>query len=185
MTSCQTLTNLSTPEYEIKEINNENYHELNGQYNTTEDTVFGEITHVTHGSYTAVDKYHVNDTTLHDRLFDLIATNTKYVPFLDSLTIDVNFISSRKCIVSGHYNSKQFFKRKLKGEIKGNYFYVKPKFLLFPIPFCYLHRMKRTRIGKTKNNDLIVDQAVHMWFWPMIMAESRKGCVTSIYKRKE
>jgi hypothetical protein len=176
LSSCKSLKNLSPQDYEIQGIDKENYSLLNGTYKNVQDTVFGEIVHMPGRGINE------NDLKLNDRLFLFVPEYGYY----DSLDVKIDFVSKRKCVVSGLYQSDLIFSKKLRGKIKKGYFYVSPKFLIVPFfPIAYVHRFKRIRIGKTNSNNLVIDHTERMWAFALIAGALEKGRVTSIYEQIE
>lgn len=173
LSSCQSLKNLSPTEFQIQEIEKNNFSTLNGQYKNVQDTVFGQIVHLPGRGLNE------NDKKLNDRLFLFVP---KY-GYNESSSVKLEFESNRKCTVIGLYNSQILFEKKLKGKFKSGYFYVRPKFYLIPFfPLYYVHRFKRIRIGKTISNDLVIDHTEKMWGFALFAGGEDKGRVTSIYK---
>ena len=174
--SCQPLKKLSPQQYKIQEINKDNYSSLNGTYNNIQDTIFGQIVHMPGRGYSE------NDLKLIDRLFLIVPEYGYY----DSLDVNFDFVSNRKCIISGLYQSELIFSKKLKGRVKDGYFYVRPKFYIIPLfPVAYVHRFKRVRIGKTTTNNLVIDHTERMGSFALFAGASEKGRVTSIYHQME
>lgn len=174
LASCKPLKNLSPADYEAQEITKNNYEQLNGEYKNIQDTVFGQIIHLPGNGLNE------NNKTLNNRLF-LMA---KY-GYLDSLDIKLHFVSKRKCVLSGIYQSDVLFSKKIRGKIKKGYFYVRPKFYIVPFfPLFYIHRFKRVRITTTKTNHLVVDHTERTWGFALFAGGLDKGRVTAIYEKK-
>lgn len=169
---CSPLQNLSPADYSVDRISKKDYQVFNGTYNNRQDTVFGKIVHI---PYRGIDE---NNLSLADRLYIFFPDQA----YGEGVTMKFEFISKNKAIVSAYQNGEAIFTKNLRGRIKKNYFYVRPRLFFVPFfPVVYVHDFERVRIGKIEN-DIIVDHTIKMWGFALFAGGSDSGLTTSIYK---
>ncbi len=174
-TGCQPLKNMSSNDYLIDNLQKNDFVKLNGIYQNSQDTVFGQIVHM---PYRGINE---NIRNLIDRLFIFYPDKA----YESNVTVKFEFISKRQANVSAYQNGQIFLTKKIGGKFKNGYFYVKPKMFLIPFfPVLYVHNFERVRIGKVEN-DIVVDHTIKMWGFALFAGGSDSGRSTSIYKTEK
>jgi len=174
-TGCQPLKNMSSNDYLIDNLQNNDFVKLNGTYKNSQDTVFGKIAHM---PYRGINE---NNRNLLDRFFIFFPDKA----YENDVTVKFEFISKRQANVCAYQNGQIFLSKKIRGKFKNGYFYVKPKIFLIPFfPILYVHNFERVRIGKFEN-DIVVDHTIKMWGFALFAGGSDSGQSTSIYKTEK
>lgn len=118
-------------------------------------------------------------------LWDIISSNQKVQSKKHSLTdsaiVSFTHLSNRIIEAKLHDQSKLIDSILIKGSMKENYFSVKRKFLLIPIPLiCYIHKETKLLMGKNHHDSIIIKKGDIQFFW-IIRSGGRQPHITNEY----
>lgn len=88
----------------------------------------------------------------------------------DNAIINLHFESDKKLIAKAIVNDTVLNRVELKGKRKGDYFSIKRKLLVIPIPAFWIHQETKVVLGKTQNGDVVVKYGDFNAGWILIMA---------------
>ena len=100
-----------------------------------------------------------------NKSFQLDTTAVQENSFVAIKLVDDTTI--RATLIENDTPSKQM---EFKGNIVGNYFSIKKKLLLIPIPAIFLYKERKTIIGTNSNGNLIITRANKNGAWFLVMA---------------
>jgi len=173
--SCKPLKKLGLKNYPPEQISILDFKKLNGSYSNYPDTANGKI----------VDDAPHNRHGYHLSLFNQFSIGPESgVPEVyKNEVVELTFTSNRKGIISLYKNDSLLHSEKIRGSIKRNYFYVRPKILVLPfVPILFGYQFQKLRIG-ISNENLIVDYN-STWFLCFFgFGSARHGYYSSVYNK--
>ena len=107
----------------------------------------------------------------------------KNIHITDSTIVNFYFDNKKTLIITATERGKILYKKKLRGKVKGNYFSVRRKLFLVPIPCIYFHDETKILLGNDKNGNLILKLGDSGGFWLFIMAASTEYISQSQFKK--
>lgn len=180
---CTPLSRLSLGNHPADYLTKADYKKLNGVYSNRHHAISGNLKH---GPYNGHDEF--EGCSILSQLFWNIPGKAYQQYSLDTLQEDewvsMEFISSKRAIVSLHHNETFIFSKKIHGKFRKGYFYIRPKVFILPlIPLAFGYNFERARIGRS-DRDLIMDYSVNRWGFVLVAGSSDRGHVSSAYKSK-
>jgi hypothetical protein len=170
--------------FQVVDLTKDNFQNLNGTYSNTSDTLVGAINSSNRASseQQAVILGQLfqfyPETAWRDKNGNFINPKEKW--------IKIDFNSKKKASVSMYHNDKFVFSKNIRGKFKNGYFYIRPKIYVIPLfPVFFAYNFERARIGKTTNDDLIIDYTVNRLGFALVAGGSDNGATSSIYKKKK
>jgi len=186
LTSCSPLSKIVYTNIQNQAITNDDYTKLNGIYSNSYDTIIGGIKHFPFDGKDDYDRitilyqlfcYNYPETAWRDEYNEMINPLEKW--------IKIEFHSKDYATISFYHNDVFVFSKRIHGEFKDGYFYVRPKVYVLPlIPLLFGYNFERARLGKTIDNNLVIDYSVNRWGFALVAGSSDKGIATTIYKNK-
>ena len=99
-------------------------------------------------------------------------------------TVEFEFVTSEKAIFRLYQGDSLIDKRKVKGQFKDGYFYVRPFFVVMPlVPVLFGYNTHRMRIGKADDN-LVVDYKWNIWMFFLTAGQSEKGQSSLVFNKQ-
>ncbi len=184
-TSCKPLSKIVYKTFQIENITNEEFQKLNGTYSNTSDTTTGKINHFPYDGRSDYERLIIlsqlfinfPETAWRDENNNMIDPKNKW--------IKIEFQSVKQATISMYHNDNFIFSKNIHGKFKNGYFYLRPKVYAFPlVPLVFGYNFERTRIGKTADDNLIIDYTVNRWGFALFAGSADKGTATSIYRKK-
>lgn len=186
LSGCKSLSKAGNHNIHAISLKGDNFKEIEGTYSNSFDTIAGKIDHYPYDGV-SMDKR----VTILSQLFhnypdaSWIDENNSVIDPKDKW-IKIVFESKRKATVSMYNDNKFVFSKNIRGKFKNGYFYLRPKIYVIPlVPLVFAYNFERARMGKTINNDLIIDYTVKRWGFSIFSGSEDKGAVSSVYKRKK
>lgn len=186
MTGCKPLSEIANNDIKTKVITNNDYEKLNGIYSNSYDTIFGGVEHSPYDGKNDYQRltilyqlfgYNYPETAWRDENNQMINPNEKF--------IKIEFQSMKQATISMYHNDKFVFSKKIHGKFKNGYFYLRPKAYVLPfIPLIFGYNFERARLGKTIENNLVIDYTVNKWGFALVAGSADKGVATTIYKKR-
>jgi hypothetical protein len=185
-TGCKSFSKIGSNNFQIVDFTEDDFKQLNGTYSNSFDTIVGTIND---SSYDGLgDKPRVDvlsqllknfpETARRDENGKMINPKEKW--------IKIEFISKKQATINMYHNDKFVFSKTILGKFKNGYFYPRPKILVIPLfPLVFGYNFERARIGKTTEDDLIIDYTVNMLGFAWVAGSVKKGATSSIYKKKK
>jgi len=99
--------------------------------------------------------------------------------------VKIDLINDTKLKVSLIENDMELKSMEFEGKIIDEYFSIKKKLLLIPIPFFTLHRERQTIIGNNDKSDLILTRGYYNAAWFVVMAADNGGISSYDFERKK
>jgi len=186
MTGCKPLYKIANNNIQTEVITNNDYEKLNGNFSNSYDTIFGGVEHTPGDGKNDYQRltilyqlfgYNYPETAWRDENNQWINPNEKY--------IKIEFQSTKHATISMYHNDKFVFSKRIHGKFKNGYFYLRPKAYVLPfIPLIFGYNFERARLGKTMENNLVIDYTVNRWGFALVAGSADKGVATTIYKNK-
>lgn len=173
--SCKPLDKIGMRGYPINKLTNGDYAKLSGNYSNYPDTAVGKV----------VD-HPYNRQTQYLSLFNQFITTTQLgdKDYYERQTVNLHFTAPGKAKAQLFIRDTLIETKILRGKIKNNYFYSRPKLLALPlIPVLFGYDFKRYRIGFS-GEYLIVDYSTKRWLFALLAGGARKGYFSSAYKKQ-
>ena len=123
--------------------------ELNGNYSNSGD-----------------DKYH----RLWNTLTNFKSSKRDTITISKNAVINLHFENEKRLIMTAYENNKVLKTIVLKGNMKGDYFSIKRKLFLIPIPFFFIHQETKVILGQGQSGNVIVKYGKEKSAWILIMA---------------
>jgi len=185
-TGCKSLSKIGNGNFQVVDLTKDNFEQLNGTYSNSFDTIVGTIIHSPYDIEN--DEKIVNILRQLFRIFPQTAwidENGKMInPNEKWIKIELN--SVKKATISMYHNEKFIYSKNIHGKFKNGYFYLRPKIYVIPLfPLVFVQNFERARLGKTIDDDLIIDYTVNRCGFALVAGSSDKGATSSIYKKKK
>jgi hypothetical protein len=185
-TSCKSLSNVGGNNFQVVDLIKDDFKQLNGTYSNSFDTIVGTINHSPYDGFSDEQRvtvlsqlfYNVPEKAWRDENGKMINHKEKW--------IKIEFNSKKQATISMYHNDKLVFSKKIHGKFKNGYFYLRPKMYVIPLfPLVFGYNFERARMGKTTDDDLVIDYTVNMWGFAVFAGSADKGATSSIYKKKK
>jgi len=182
---CKPISKVGINNIHVKTIKGSNFKELNGIYSNRFDTVAGKIIHYPYDAVNDTQRVSIlsqlflrfPETAWRDENGKMINPKEKW--------IKIEFQSKNKAIISMYNKDKFVFAKQIHGKFKNGYFYLRPKVVVIPlIPLIFGYSFQRARIGKTNDDNLIIDCTLNRWWFALFAGFADKWFASSIYKSK-
>jgi hypothetical protein len=111
-----------------------------------------------------------NYNTLWNILTNFKSSKRDTFDISEKAVINLRFESEDKLVITAFENDRLLRKVEIKGKMKGDYFSIRRKLFLIPIPFLYFHQETKGIIGKAQNSDMIVKYADFNAGWILVFA---------------
>lgn len=187
VTGCKSLSKVgNTNAQAITTLTKDNFKQLNGIYSNRFDTLIGSINHFPGDGQSDEQRITVlfqlfqnyPETAWRDESGKMIDPKEKW--------IKIEFNSKKHATISLYQNDKFVFSKNIHGKFKNGYFYLRPKVYVIPlIPLVFGYNFERTRIGKTTDDDLVIDYTVNRWGFALVAGSADIGASSTIYKKKQ
>jgi hypothetical protein len=187
VTGCKSLSKVGNTNTQIEiALTKDDFEQLNGVYSNSFDTIIGTINHFPYDGLsderrvTVLSQLFQNypETAWRNKSGKMINPQEKW--------IKIGFNSKKQATISLYQNDKFVFSKNIHGKFKNGYFYLRPKVYVIPlIPILFGYNFERTRIGKTTDDDLIIDYTVNRWGFALVAGSADKGASSTIYKKKQ
>jgi hypothetical protein len=184
-TSCKPFLQVGNKNFQIENTTEDEFQKLNGTYSNSFDTTAGKINHFPYdgrndyGRLTILWQLFqkIPETAWRDENHKMINPKEKW--------IKIEFQSKKQATISMYHNDNFVFSKNIHGKFKNGYFYLRAKVYIIPFfPLFFVYNFERTRIGKTTDDNLIIDYKVNRWGFALIAGGEDKGVASSIYKNK-
>lgn len=184
-TSCKPLSKITDKTYQIENITKKEFQKLNGIYSNTSDTITGKLNHFPYDGQSDYERLiilsqlfqYFPETAWRDENGKRINPKEKW--------IKIEFQSKKKATVSMYHNDNFVFSKNIHGKFKNGHFYLRPKVFVIPLfPLAFAYNFERARIGKTMEDNLIIEYTVNRWGFALVAGSSDRGATSSIYKKK-
>lgn len=186
-TSCNPLSKITNNNIQTEFITNNDYLKLNGVYSNSYDTIIGDIKHFPGDGLNNFQRitilyqlfwYNYPETAWRDENNQMINPKEKW--------IKIELQSKKHGIISMYHNDKCVFSKNIHGKFKNGYFYLRPKNYVIPLfPLLFGYNFERARLGKTIENNLVIDYAVNRWGYALVAGSEDKGVATSVFKTRD
>ncbi len=142
---------------------------------STYDLMDSHATDVARFSTTELNGNYVNSEdsirrTLWATLYSSWSLRQDNITIPDNAIINLHFESDKKLVATAIVNDTVLNRVELKGERKGDYFSIKRKLFVIPIPAFWIHQETKVVLGKTQNGDVVVKYGDFNAGWILIMA---------------
>lgn len=184
LSRCKSLSSLGMKEYVANPMHGGNVNALDGMYSNKYDTIIGKLSH---GPYAGFNPM-INTSAATQLIWSVPEAyyrnrDGNQIKSEDKL-LKLEFLTKRKAFVSLYENETLLFSKKIRGKVKGNFFYLRPKAFVLPfVPLLFGYHFERARIGKSGDN-LIIDYSINSWGFALIAGSSDKGYTSTVYKRR-
>lgn len=184
VTGCRPLSKIENNNIQTEILSNNNFSELNGMYSNSSDTSFSNINHFPgdglsdYQRLTILGQLFQNypKTAWNDENNQMINPEEKW--------IKIEFKSKKEATISMYHNDLFVFSKRIHGKLKHGYFYLRPKIYAIPlIPLIFGYNFERARLGKTLDDNLVLDYTVNKWGFALVSGSASKGVAKSIYKK--
>ena len=186
VTSCKPLSEIGNKNTNIVTISKDEFNKLNGTYSNNFDTTFGKVTHFPYDGWSDDKRLSILNQLFNN--YPESAWRNENGKMIDPKEkwIKIEFNSKRTATVSMYHNEKFVFSKSIHGKFKNGCFYLRPKIWVVPlVPLFFGYNFERARLGKTTNDDLIIDYRVNVWGFALIAGSADKGFASSIYGKKK
>lgn len=186
VTSCKPLSEIGNKNTNIVTISKDEFNKLNGTYSNNFDTTFGKVTHSPYDGGSGDKRL-----TILNQLFNNYpesAWRNENGKMIDPKEkwIKIEFNSKKTATVSMYHNKRFVFSKSIHGKFKNGCFYLRPKIWVIPlVPLVFGYNFERARLGKTINDDLIIDYRVNRWGFALVGGSADKGFASSIHGKEK
>jgi hypothetical protein len=183
--SCKPLSETGNKRIGIEQLNNTDFQALNSTYSFNYDTIFGKIKHDPYDGLS--DHQRISLLNQLFRKFPKTAWRDENNQVIDPREkwIKIEFLSARQARISFYHNDRFVFSGNIHGKFKYGYFYLRPKMYVVPlIPLVFGYHFERTRIGKTRDDRLLIDHSINRWLFALVSGSKDNGVVTTIFKKR-
>ncbi len=183
--SCKPLSKVGSNNIKSDALTKDDFQKINGIYSNSFDTIIGGIHHSPNDGISDFQRLTIlsqlfqnyPEAAWRDKNNNFISAKEKW--------IKIEFQSRKQATISMYHNHEFVFSKKIQGKFKNGFFYLRPKVYILPlIPLIFGYNFERARIGKTIDNNLIIDYSVNRWGFVLVAGSADKGSTSSIYKKK-